>query len=83
MSNTNFFEVKSPEHFQELLSADLKRISIINFWAPWAEPCQKMNELVKELANKYPAALFLQVCINPFKTYLYILTSCNLSAKSG
>ena len=32
-----------------------------------------MNELVNELAKKYPAALFLQVC-NPFKTYLYILT---------
>ena len=64
MSTTNFFEVKSPEQFKELLSADLKRISIINFWAPWAEPCRKMNELVEELAKKYHAALFLQVC-NP------------------
>jgi thioredoxin-like negative regulator of GroEL len=62
MSNTNFYEVKSPEQFQELLSADLKRISIINFWAPWAEPCRQMNELVQELAKKYQAALFLQVC---------------------
>ena len=69
MSDTNFFEVKSPEQFKELLSKDLKRTSIINFWAPWAEPCQKMNELVKELAKKYPAALFLQVCNNPIKTY--------------
>ncbi|KAF8799056.1 glutaredoxin [Phlegmacium glaucopus] len=61
MSNGNLFEVSSSEHFKELLSADLKRISIINFWAPWAEPCHKMNELFKELANKNPAALFLQV----------------------
>jgi len=61
MSNPNFFIVRSPEHLKELLSADLKRISIINFWAPWAEPCLKMNEVVQELAKGYPAALFLQV----------------------
>jgi len=53
--------VKSPDHFKELLSTDLKRISIINFWAPWAEPCHNMNTVVEELAKKYPAALFLQV----------------------
>jgi len=61
MSGTNFFEVNSADHFKELLSEDLKRISIINFWAPWAEPCHQMNELVKELAKKYHTALFLQV----------------------
>jgi thiol-disulfide isomerase/thioredoxin len=66
---TNFYEVKSSEQFQELLSADLKRISIINFWAPWAEPCRKMNELVQELAKKYQAALFLQVC-NPMNVLI-------------
>ena len=72
MSDANFFIVESPEHFKKLLSTDLKRISIINFWAPWAEPCHKMNEVVKELAKKYPAALFLQVC-DPTKVH-YILT---------
>lgn len=64
MSKANFFIVKSPEHLKELLSADLKRISIINFWAPWAEAaetCHKMNQIVQALAEKYPAALFLQV----------------------
>lgn len=57
----NFFEVTSPEHFQSLLSADLSRISLINFWAPWAEPCKQMNEVVIELAKKYPQTLVLQV----------------------
>jgi thiol-disulfide isomerase/thioredoxin len=54
------------------MSADLKRISIVNFWAPWAEPCKNMNEVVKELAKKYPAALFLQVC-NPIKMIILCL----------
>ena len=57
----NFFEVSSPEHFQSLLSTDLTRISLINFWAPWAEPCKQMNEVVFELAKKYPQLLVLQV----------------------
>lgn len=65
MSNSvtpsNLHEVESVEHFQTLLSADLQRISLINFWAPWAEPCAQMNEVVKELAKKYAQILVLNV----------------------
>ncbi|KAI0648678.1 glutaredoxin [Trametes meyenii] len=58
---TNFHEVQSAEHFQSLLSEDLTRVSLINFWAPWAAPCKQMNEVVLELAKKYPQVLVLQV----------------------
>ncbi|KAI0692460.1 glutaredoxin [Cerioporus squamosus] len=58
---TNFLDVQSPEHFQSLLSQDLQRVSLINFWAPWAAPCKQMNEVVLELAKKYPQILVLQV----------------------
>ncbi|TFY76508.1 hypothetical protein EWM64_g7504 [Hericium alpestre] len=58
---SNFHEVQSPEHFQTLLSTDLSRISLINFWAPWAAPCAQMNDVVRELSRKYPALLVLQV----------------------
>ncbi|TDL25551.1 glutaredoxin [Rickenella mellea] len=58
---SNFFEVSSPSHFQTLLSEDLQRVSLINFWAPWAEPCKHMNEVVLELSKKYPTILVLQV----------------------
>lgn len=37
--------VTSPEHFKELLSADLNRVSVLNFWAPWADVCKPMNEV--------------------------------------
>ncbi|KAF4596791.1 monothiol glutaredoxin grx4 [Pleurotus pulmonarius] len=57
----NFKVVESPTQFQELLSADLNRVSLINFWAPWAEPCHQMNEVVLELAKKYSQLLVLQV----------------------
>ncbi|KAJ7192967.1 thioredoxin-like protein [Mycena pura] len=48
-------------HFQALLSADLNRVSLINFWAPWAAPCTQMNTVVAELAKKHPALLALNV----------------------
>lgn len=57
----NFVNVESPQHFQDLLSRDLERISLINFWASWAEPCQQMNQVVLELARRQPDVLVLQV----------------------
>ncbi|KAG5352390.1 hypothetical protein C0989_002581 [Termitomyces sp. Mn162] len=58
---TNFHEIESTLQFQELLSADLQRISLLNFWAPWAEPCKQMNEVVNELSKKYPKLLVLNI----------------------
>ncbi|KAL0945332.1 hypothetical protein HGRIS_000830 [Hohenbuehelia grisea] len=58
---SNYHVVDSAEHFQQLLSADLSKISLINFWAPWAAPCAQMNEVVVELAKKYAEILVLQV----------------------
>ena len=57
----NLIIVESAEHFQSLLSQDLGRVSLINFWAPWAEPCKQMNEVVVELARRHEKVLALQV----------------------
>ena len=57
----NLHDVHSPDHFKELLSADLSRVSLLNFWAPWAAPCAQMNEVVRELGRKYPSLLVLMI----------------------
>jgi len=57
----NFHEVERVEDFQALMKADLERVSALNFWASWADPCKSMNEVFFELAKKYPKVLFLQV----------------------
>ncbi|EIM23943.1 putative thioredoxin [Wallemia mellicola CBS 633.66] len=54
-------EVQSPEEFQDILSNNLNSLSVLNFWAPWAEPCQQMNQVTKELAEKYTNVVFLQI----------------------
>jgi thiol-disulfide isomerase/thioredoxin len=77
--STAVIKVNSPDHFRSLLSEDLQRMSLINFWAPWAAPCQEMNELAAELAEKYPELLVLQVLWfqslhAPFSTRTHIVS---------
>ena len=60
-STSNYHSVNSPEHFQELLSADLERVSVLYFYADWAEPCASMNQVVRALAEANPSVLFLQI----------------------
>ncbi|KAG9010473.1 monothiol glutaredoxin grx4 [Tulasnella sp. JGI-2019a] len=52
-SSSNYHEVTSVEQFKSLMEADLERVSLLSFWAPWAAPCEGTNEVVKELAKKY------------------------------
>lgn len=58
---TNLHHVESSDHFKELLSQDLQRVSLLYFWAPWAEPCKQMTEVVVELSRKYEQLLSLQI----------------------
>jgi thiol-disulfide isomerase/thioredoxin len=61
-ASSNHIDVNSSGHFQELMGEDLTRLSVINFWAPWAAPCEQMNAVCLELANKYQQVLFLKAC---------------------
>jgi len=58
---SNLHQIQSSDQFKELLSKDLQRVSLLYFWAPWAEPCKQMTEVVTELSKKYPKILCLQI----------------------
>ncbi|KAF7326216.1 Glutaredoxin [Mycena kentingensis (nom. inval.)] len=57
----NLIPINSPNHIQTLLCADLTRLSLLYFWAPWAEPCTQMNAVVTELARGHPTLLVLSI----------------------
>ncbi|KAG8930933.1 monothiol glutaredoxin grx4 [Tulasnella sp. 418] len=61
MASPNHHDITSPDQFKDLLSADLEKVSVLNFWAPWAEPCKQMNEVAKELARKHENILVLNI----------------------
>jgi thiol-disulfide isomerase/thioredoxin len=60
-TDSNLYQVQSSDQFKELLSKDLQRVSLLYFWAPWAEPCKQMAEVVAELSKKYSKLLSLQI----------------------
>ena len=61
---SNLIDITSPEQFKKTLSKDLKRVSCLNFWAPWAEPCEAFNKEIQTAAGKYPTVLFLNVSLH-------------------
>lgn len=63
MSNST--SVTSPAHLQELLGADLTKVSVLYFRADWAEPCEQMDVVVEQLAGKWSSVLFLSVRCPP------------------
>lgn len=62
-SSSNYHEVATVDEFKSLMEADLERVSLLSFWAPWAAPCQQMNEVVKSLAEKYETIQVLSVSL--------------------
>ena len=38
-SLSNVVAITSPDMFTSLMQQDLNRVTLLNFWAPWAQPC--------------------------------------------
>ncbi|EEB05795.1 glutaredoxin Grx4 [Schizosaccharomyces japonicus yFS275] len=53
--------VDSVEQFQEIVQSNKEKTIILNFYAPWAAPCQQMNQVFDQLATEAPNAVFLKL----------------------
>lgn len=57
----NLVTITSPDMFTGLMKQDLNRVTVLNFWAPWAQPCEPMIAAIAQLAPKYPHVLFMSI----------------------
>ncbi|GAU91682.1 hypothetical protein RvY_03892 [Ramazzottius varieornatus] len=44
-------EVKSVDEFEQFVKSHNENLVVAFFWAPWAEQCQQMNEILEELSK--------------------------------
>ena len=60
---SNHWDIKSNEDFTNAVAENPDKVIVLNFWAPWAEPCLQMNDVFVELARKHErdGMIFLKV----------------------
>lgn len=55
------YNVKNEEDFAAKLDEAKKRLVVVHFWAPWAEQCKQMDDVMLELAKQNPNVVFLSL----------------------
>ncbi|KAJ8652541.1 Grx4 family monothiol glutaredoxin [Lichtheimia ornata] len=57
---SNLVDITSDNQFSSLISKK-DAVIVLDFWAPWAEPCKQMNDVIAELAGKFSSLQFLKI----------------------
>nr|XP_002127851.1 glutaredoxin-3 [Ciona intestinalis] len=53
--------IKNEAVFSTRLEEAKKSLVVVHFWAPWAEQCKQMNDVMEELAKKNTNVVFLTI----------------------
>jgi thioredoxin len=60
----NFKVIATDSAFQPELSSAGTKLVVVDFYATWCGPCQRVAPVFEQLATKYPKALFLKVDVD-------------------
>jgi len=61
MSPANLKDIPDEKSFYAELSNAKKTLVVVHFWAPWAEQCKQMNEVLEELSKANNDVVFLKL----------------------
>jgi len=50
--NINIFEVDEKNFQTEVIDASDNNLILVDFWAPWCEPCKQLTPILTEIANE-------------------------------
>ena len=49
--STNIIDVNEADFNDKVIEASENRLIVVDFWAPWCEPCKKLTPTMEKVAN--------------------------------
>ena len=57
--NNNIIDVTEVDFENKVLEESLKRLVVVDFWAPWCEPCKQLTPVLEKIISSFQDKIVL------------------------